>query len=65
MKIIESDHLIPREDLITIADAISLTKADEIIDGVAAAVEQWPVFAKEAGIKAEVIEDIRENHRIL
>ena len=58
------DHF-TREDLVTVAESISLKKPEAIIDEVANAVEQWPVFAKEASVKPAVIEEIRGNHRIL
>jgi serine/threonine-protein kinase HipA len=51
-------------DLITVAESISLTKADKIIEEVFAAVERWPEFAREAGVKAETIAEIASNHRL-
>jgi len=58
------DHF-TREDLVTTADSISLSKSEEIIGEVVDAVEQWPEFAKEAGVKSKVIDDIKKNHRLL
>jgi serine/threonine-protein kinase HipA len=58
------DHF-TREDLITIADSISLSKPEEIIGDVVDAVGRWSELAKEAGVKSEVIDDIKKNHRLL
>ena len=58
------DHF-TREDLITIADAISLSRPEGVIDEVATAVEQWPSYAQEAGVKQEVMNEIQGNHRLL
>jgi len=52
-----------RQDLITIADSISLNKAEEIINDVVSAVDKWPEFAKSADIKPEVAAEIKINHR--
>lgn len=58
------DHF-TRDDLLTIADSISLLRPDDIIDEVVTAVEQWPQFAKEAGVKEDVLDEIRKNHRFV
>ncbi len=58
------DH-VNREDLVMIAESISLKNPEAIIDEVASAVEQWPEFAKNAGVKSIDISDIKANHRLL
>ena len=57
------DHF-TRDDLIAIAESISLSRPDEIINDVISAIEKWPEFAKEAGVKPEVISDIQKHLRI-
>ena len=52
------------EDLVAVADSISLSKPDAIIHEVVTAVEKWPEFAKEAGVKSEVVSDIQKHLRI-
>ena len=54
-----------RQDLLAVADSISLGKADEIINDVCRAVEHWPEFARLAGVRDPVIEEIRTHHRPL
>jgi serine/threonine-protein kinase HipA len=51
-------------DLVAVAESISLTRTDKIIDEVFTAVERWPEFAREAGVKAETIAEIANNHRL-
>ena len=53
-----------REELFTVGDAISLTKPERIFDEVQEAVERWPEFAKEAGVKDKSINEISKNHRL-
>jgi len=53
------------QDLMTVADAISLNKPEELINEVINEVQQWPEFAKAAGIKPTVSEEIGRNHRLL
>jgi serine/threonine-protein kinase HipA len=53
-----------RDDLIVVADSISLTRADRIIDEVIAAVERWPEFAAQAGVSRKTIDEIAANHRL-
>jgi len=53
-----------RDDLIAVADSISLTRADRIIDEVSAAVERWPEFATRAGVNRKTIDEIAANHRL-
>ena len=57
------DHF-TREDLIAVGESISLPRPGEILDEVAEAVSQWPVFARESGVEARVIEEIGRNQRM-
>jgi len=52
-------------DLITVAESISLNKAEEIINDVVSATEKWPEFAALAGIRSSVTEEIKANHQLL
>ena len=58
------DHF-NREDLVTIAESISLKKPEAIINEVVSAVEQWPAMAQTAGVKSTDISEIKANHRFL
>ena len=53
-----------KQDLITIAESISLSKPETIINDVVTAVEKWPEFARQAGVKQEVMLDITKHLRI-
>lgn len=53
------------EDLVAVGESISIKKPREIVAEVAAAVARWPEFAERAGVKAEFIAEISENHRRL
>ncbi len=57
------DHF-SRHDLVAVADSISLTKTDSVIGEVAAAVERWPEFARQAGVGEATIREIAANHRL-
>ena len=57
------DHF-TREDLIAVGESISLPRPGDILDEVAEAVSQWPVFARESGVEARVIEEIGRNQRM-
>ena len=57
------DHF-SRHDLVAVADSISLTKTDSVIDEVCAAVERWPDFARQAGVNEATIREIAANHRL-
>lgn len=56
------DHF-TREDLINIAELISLSRPDAIINDVVTAVEKWQEFAREAGVKPDVAADISKHLR--
>ena len=57
------DHF-TQEDLLAVGDAISLSKPELIFNEVLAAVEKWPEFAREAGLKGKIIDEISKNHRL-
>ena len=52
-----------KEDLITLAESISLPRADEVINDVISVVEKWPEYAKDAGVKKDVILEITKHQR--
>ena len=52
------------DDLMAVADSISLTRTDKAINQVYAAVERWPEFAKAAGVNEKTIQEISANHRL-
>jgi len=54
-----------RAELVAVGESISLAKADAIIDEVAAALEKWPDYAKQAGVPDKIQKDIAKNHRLL
>jgi len=56
------DHF-TREELISTGESISISKPEEIINEVIAAVNMWPEFAKEAGVKKKTSLDISKYHR--
>ena len=58
------DHF-SRKDLISTGKSISISRPEEILDEVISTVNQWPEFAKEAGMKKEAIQDIGRQHRML
>lgn len=53
-----------KADLIALGESISLTKPEEIINEVLTTVQQWPKYAKQAGVKNEIMLDIRKQQRI-
>lgn len=56
------DHF-TQEELISIGESISLSKPAEIINEVITAVNNWPSYAKDAGVKKEVVLEIGKYHR--
>jgi len=52
------------EDLVKIAESISLSRPEEMINDVISAVEKWPEYAREAGVSEEVILQIAGQQRI-
>ena len=57
------DHF-TRADLIAVGESISLSRPEDIINEVIIAVEKWPEFAKQAGVKKEIMLDIQKYHRV-
>jgi len=53
-----------REELIAVGQSISLSRPDDILNNVIIAVEQWAGFAKDAGLKLDVVTDIAKHHRV-
>ena len=53
-----------RQDLIEVGKSISLKSSAKIIDEVIDAVSRWPVFANQAGVPPEIINEIVESHRL-
>jgi serine/threonine-protein kinase HipA len=54
-----------RQDLLAVADAISLSRAQTIIDDVTSAVESWPEFAATAGVPDRLAQEIASQQRLL
>jgi serine/threonine-protein kinase HipA len=52
-----------RKDLLAVADSISLSRPDAIIDEVVAAVSNWPDYAAQAGVREPVVRDISTHQR--
>ena len=52
-----------KEDLIVVGESISILRPEEIINDVITAVDQWPEYAKDAGVKKETILEIKKHHR--
>jgi serine/threonine-protein kinase HipA len=53
-----------RADLLTIAQQHGLKDADDLIEQVAAAVADWPRFAKKAGVTNKQEATIAQTHRL-
>ncbi len=51
-------------DIVEVGESISISKPKEIIEEVVDAVEKWPDFAREAGIKEEDIQEKASFHRL-
>lgn len=51
------------DDLILVGESISISRPLNIIEDVLSAVEQWPKFAKEAGVNQKNTDEIVKNHR--
>ncbi len=56
------DHF-TREELINTGKSISISRPQVIMNDVVAAVEQWPEYAKDVGVKEKVILEISKHHR--
>jgi serine/threonine-protein kinase HipA len=53
-----------RQDLIAIGESISLPNAEKVIDEIKQVVSQWPVYAKQAGVRKKLIEGVAQHHRL-
>ncbi len=56
------DHF-TKEELISTGRSISISKPEDIINEVITAVEKWPEFANEAGVKKSISLKIKKQHR--
>lgn len=56
------DHF-TRAELVNTGESISITRPEQVINEVASAVNRWPEFATDAGIKKKVMLDISRQHR--
>ncbi len=52
------------DDLIAVGRSISLNKAEDIINQVISAVENWPSYAKDAGVKKAIMLEISSHHQL-
>jgi len=57
------DHF-TKNDLIEIGQSISISRPEDLIDDVIAAVNKWLEFAKKAGVNKNVSLDIKKQHRM-
>lgn len=56
---------IARDDLLVVAERFNVGRGRALLAQVREAVEAWPVFAREAGVEAELAEGIRSQHILL
>ena len=56
------DHF-TRQELLSIGESISISRPEDILNEVIAAVEQWPEYASDAGVKKKLILEISQQHR--
>lgn len=54
-----------KDDVLAVAEEAGVKKPGEILRHIAEAVDGWPEFAREAGVKGKSVEDIRSQHRKL
>ncbi len=52
------------DDLLSVAASVGVPKAKEIITEVYSAVGNWPNYAKEAGVKKNVMNEVSQYHRL-
>ena len=57
------DHF-TRQELISTGQSLSISRPETIIDEVMAAVDKWPEFANQAGVKKAIRLEIKKQHRI-
>jgi serine/threonine-protein kinase HipA len=53
-----------REDLVAIGKSISLPNPEKVIDEIKQVISQWPGYAKKAGVRDKLVENITANHRL-
>ncbi|MFC1749905.1 type II toxin-antitoxin system HipA family toxin [Pseudomonadota bacterium] len=53
------------DDLVAVGESISLPRPIDVIEEVMAAVDRWPEFANQAGVKVSLTGDIARNHRYI
>jgi serine/threonine-protein kinase HipA len=53
-----------KEDLLAVAASSDLKGAEQVIQEVLDAVEQWPEFAEQTGVDKKRIRHIAEQHRM-
>lgn len=56
------DHF-SKQELIAVGESISISRPEDILNEVIAAVEKWPEYAKDAGVKKKLILEISQQHR--
>jgi len=57
------DHF-TKQDLIAVAQTNDLKNPEDVIQDVTEAIEQWPIFAGEAGVSKKKTEAITKDHRL-
>ena len=53
-----------RADLLTVGESIGIPRPDQLIGEINTAVERWPEFAREAGVREKTITEIGRHHRL-
>jgi serine/threonine-protein kinase HipA len=53
-----------RQDLMTVAESIGISRPEAMIEEVVTAVQQWPDYARQAGLGQRVINEIAGNHQL-
>ncbi len=53
------------DDLVSVGESISLPRPVEVIEEIVQAVSQWPVFARQAGVREGNITEIAGHHRLM
>jgi len=56
---------ITRGDLLSVGKEMSVKQCGAIIDEVAAAVSNWPDYARDAGVDSAKIQSIGKTHRLI
>ena len=53
-----------KKDLIAIGESISLPNAEKVIDEIKQVITSWPDYAKQAGVRKKLIDNIASMHRL-